>query len=229
MTNKKSKLEVKNTLKPKDVLEYLTENPDFISNNTDLFNKMFSLSKKNENLVTFENIRIKSLMNENYLLKSRLKDVINTANSNKKIQEKLSRLSNEVISFRKIKLLVNYIEEFIDKEFSSLKVNLNLIKLNGFYDLDTKYFSSNLDLINEIYLEKKPKIINKQEMKKYSLEKFSVNKVNSLVICPLGIEYPIGILLVQYKSEMMSADLKFDLLNSLAETISHSLEQFIQK
>jgi len=66
-------------------------------------------------------------------------------------------------------------------------------------------------------------------MKKYSLEKFSVNKVNSLVICPLGIEYPIGILLVQYKSEMMSADLKFDLLNSLAETISHSLEQFIQK
>lgn len=229
MTNKKSKLEVKNTLKPKDVLEYLTENPDFISNNTDLFNKMFSLSKKNENLVTFENIRIKSLMNENYLLKSRLKDVINTANNNKKIQEKLSRLSNEVISFRKIKLLVNYIEEFIDKEFSSLKVDLNLIKLNGFYELDPKYFSSNLDLINEIYLEKKPKIINKQEMKKYSLEKFSVNKVNSLVICPLGIEYPIGILLVQYKSEMMSADLKFDLLNSLAETISHSLEQFIQK
>jgi len=229
MTNKKSKLEVKNTLKSKDVLEYLTENPDFISNNTDLFNKMFSLSKKNENLVTFENIRIKSLMNENYLLKSRLKDVINTANSNKKIQEKLSRLSNEVISFRKIKLLVNYIEEFIDKEFSSLKVDLNLIKLNGFYDLDPKYFSLNLDLINEIFLEKKPKIINKQEMKKYSLEKFSVNKINSLVICPLGIEYPIGILLVQYKSEMMSADLKFDLLNSLAETISYSLEQFIQK
>ena len=128
-----------------------------------------------------------------------------------------------------IKLLVNYIEEFIDKEFSSLKVDLNLIKLNGFYDLDSKYFSSNLDLINEIFLEKKPKIINKQEMKKYSLEKFSVNKINSLVICPLGIEYPIGILLVQYKSEMMSADLKFDLLNSLAETISHSLEQFIQK
>ena len=142
MTNKKSKLEVKNTLKPKDVLEYLTENPDFISNNTDLFNKMFSLSRKNENLVTFENIRIKSLMNENYLLKSRLKDVINTANNNKKIQEKLSRLSNEVISFRKIRLLVNYIEEFIDKEFSSLKVDLNLIKLNGFYDLDPKYFSS---------------------------------------------------------------------------------------
>ena len=229
MTNKKSKLEVKNTLKPKDVLEYLTENPDFITNNVDLFNKMFSLSKKNENLVTFENIRIKSLINENYLLKNRLKDVINTANNNKKIQEKLSRLSNEVISFRKNKLLVNYIEEFIDKEFSSLKIDLNLIKLNGFYDLDQKYFSSNLDLINEIYLEKKPKIINKQEMKKYSLEKFSVNKVNSLVICPLGIEYPIGILLVQYKSEMMSADLKFDLLNSLAETISHSLEQFIQK
>ena len=158
MTNKKSKLEVKNTLKPKDVLEYLTENPDFISNNTDLFNKMFSLSRKNENLVTFENIRIKSLMNENYLLKSRLKDVINTANNNKKIQEKLSRLSNEVISFRKIRLLVNYIEEFIDKEFSSLKVDLNLIKLNGFYDLDPKYFSSNLDLINEIYLEKNQKL-----------------------------------------------------------------------
>ena len=54
MTNKKSKLEVKNTLKPKDVLEYLTENPDFISNNTDLFNKMFSLSRKNENLVTLK-------------------------------------------------------------------------------------------------------------------------------------------------------------------------------
>ena len=73
MTNKKSKLEVKNTLKPKDVLEYLTENPDFISNNTDLFNKMFSLSRKNENLVTFENIRIKSLMNEKLLTQKSLK------------------------------------------------------------------------------------------------------------------------------------------------------------
>jgi len=229
MVEKKKKIELKETLKRKDVLEYLVENPDFISDNIDLLNKMFSLSKNNENLITFENIRIKSLINENSLLKDRLKEVINTASNNKKIQEKLSKLSNEVISFREIKALVNYLEEFIDKEFSSLKVHINLVKLNGFYELDDKYFISNSDLINEVFLVKKPKILDKQEIKKHSLQKFSINKFNSLVLCPLGIEYPIGILFVQYKSEMMGVDFKFDLLNSLSETISHSLEQFIQK
>ena len=63
---------------------------------------------------------------------------------------------------------------------------------------------------------------------KYSLEKFITDK-ESLVICPLGIEYPTGIIYVRYKSEMMGIDLQFDLLTSLAETISYSLEQYIQK
>lgn len=229
MKIKKHKSEFKKILKSKDVLEYLIENPDFITNNVDLLNQMFSLSKQNENLITFENIRIKSLINENLLLKNRLSDLINTAKNNKKIQEKLSKLSNEVISFRKINKLVNYIEEYIEKEFSSLKIKFGLIRLNGFYELDSKYFFSNLDLINDIYLGKKTKIINDQEIKRYSLEKFQINKRNPLVICPLGIEYPIGVIFVQYKSEMMNLDLKFDLLDSLAEIISYSLEQFIQK
>ena len=51
----------------------------------------------------------------------------------------------------------------------------------------------------------------------------------SLVICPLGVEYPTGVILVRYKSEMMGVDLQFDLLRSLTETISYSLEQYIQK
>ena len=52
-------------------------------------------------------------------------------------------------------------------------------------------------------------------------EKFITDK-ESLVICPLGIEYPTGIIYVRYKSEMMGIDLQFDLLTSLAETISYS-------
>ena len=35
---------------------------------------------------------------------------------------------------------LNYIEEFIDKEFSSLRIDFSLIKFNGFSDLDKKYF-----------------------------------------------------------------------------------------
>ena len=150
---------------------------------------------------------------------------------NIKSAEDLKKKSTIVSEIEKKFTLFNakIIEEFIDKEFSSLKVHINLIKLNGFYELDDKYFISNSDLINEVFLVKKPKILDKQEIKKHSLQKFSINKFNSLVLCPLGIEYPIGILFVQYKSEMMGVDFKFDLLNSLSETISHSLEQFIQK
>ena len=56
-----------------------------------------------------------------------------------------------------------------------------------------------------------------------------IDNKGSIVICPLGIEYPIGVAFIKYKSEMMGLDLQFDLLNSLAETISYSLEQYIQK
>jgi len=38
----------------------------------------------------------------------------------------------------------------------------------------------------------------------------------------------VGIIFVKQKSEMMGIDLQFDLLESLALTISYSLEQYIQ-
>ena len=151
MEQKNKKKVSENTLLKKDVLEYLSKNPEFINNNLDLLNKMFALSKKDDNIITFENIRIKSLINENIFLKNKLKEIVKTAKDNKEIQEKLSKFSNEVISFRKVDLLINYIEEFIDREFPSIKINFNLIKLNGFDDLGTKYFSSNKDLINTIF------------------------------------------------------------------------------
>ena len=127
--------------------------------------------------------------------------------------------------------MVNYIETFIDKEFPSIKIEFSLIKFNGFIDLDEKYFSPNsdlVDLINNTFIEKKPILITKKTIEKYSLKKYIDNK-GSIVICPLGIEYPIGVAFIKYKSEMMGLDLQFDLLNSLAETISYSLEQYIQK
>ena len=229
MDQKNKKKVSENTLLKKDVLEYLSKNPEFINNNLDLLNKMFALSKKDENIITFENIRIKSLINENILLKDKLKEIVKTAKDNKEIQEKLSKFSNEVISFRKVDLLINYIEEFIDREFPSIKINFNLIKLNGFNDLGAKYFSSNKDLINTIFLKKTPILLTKAEIKLYSLEKFINNKNEALVVCPLGIEYPVGIIFVTYKSEMMGLNLQFDLLSSLTETISYSLEQYIQR
>ena len=143
----------------------------------------------------------------------------------------MSKFSNEVISFRKINPLVSYIENFIDNEFPSITIQFSLIKLNGFSELNKKYLSTNndlLNLINNTFLEKKPILITKDSIKKYSLEKYT-NKTDSLVLCPLGIEYPIGVIFVRYKSEMMGLDLQFDLLTSLTETISYTLEQFIQK
>ena len=128
-------------------------------------------------------------------------------------------------------MLINYIEDFVDKEFSSLRIDFSFIKFNGFSDLDKKYFPENnnlINLINNTFLEKNPILITKEIISKYSLGRFIHDK-ESLVICPLGVEYPTGVILVRYKSEMMGVDLQFDLLRSLTETISYSLEQYIQK
>ena len=105
-----------------------------------------------------------------------------------------------------------------------------MINFSGFSELDKKYFSSESEmknLINDIYLDKKPCLLSQEFIKKYSLEKY-INVSNSYVLCPLGIEYPVGIIFVKQKSEMMGNDLQFDLLESLAVTISYSLEQYIQ-
>ena len=231
MTLRKENKKSKKILSDNEVLEFLAENPNIINKNIDLFNKMFSFDKNKGNIISFEDIRIKSLIKENNSLKKKLEGIINTAKSNKKIQEKLSKFSNEVIAFRKIELLINYIEDFVYKEFSSLRIDFSLIKFNGFSDLDKKYFPENnnlINLINNTFLEKNPILITKEIINKYSLERLIQDK-ESLVICPLGIEYPTGVILVRYKSEMMGVDLQFDLLKSLTETISYSLEQYIQK
>ena len=231
MTLRKENKKSKKILSDNEVLEFLAENPNIINKNIDLFNKMFSFDKNKGNIISFEDIRIKSLIKENNSLKKKLEGIINTAKSNKKIQEKLSKFSNEVIAFRKIELLINYIEDFVYKEFSSLRIDFSLIKFNGFSDLDKKYFPENnnlINLINNTFLEKNPILITKEIINKYSLERLIQDK-ESLVICPLGVEYPTGVILVRYKSEMMGVDLQFDLLKSLTETISYSLEQYIQK
>ena len=231
MTLRKESKKQKKTLSENEVLEFLAENPKVINQNIDLFNQMFSFDKNKGNIISFEDIRIKSLIKENDSLKKKLKGIVDTAKSNKKIHEKLSKFSNEVIAFRGIEQLISYIEDFIDKEFSSLRIDFSLIKFNGFLGLDKKYFPENnnlINLINNTFLEKNPILITKEISQKYSLERFIQDK-ESLVICPLGVEYPTGVILVRYKSEMMGVDLQFDLLRSLAETISYSLEQYIQK
>ena len=231
MTLRKENKKSKKTLSENEVLEFLVDNPNVINKNIDLFNQMFSFDKNKGNIISFEDIRIKSLIKENNSLKKKLSGVVNAAKSNKKIQEKLSKFSNEVIAFRKIELLINYIEDFVDKEFSSLRIDFSFIKFNGFSDLDKKYFPENnnlINLINNTFLEKNPILITKEIISKYSLGRFIHDK-ESLVICPLGVEYPTGVILVRYKSEMMGVDLQFDLLRSLTETISYSLEQYIQK
>ncbi len=231
MTLRKETKKSKKTLSENEVLEFLADNPNVINKNIDLFNQMFSFDKNKGNIISFEDIRIKSLIKENNTLKKKLSGILNTAKSNKKIQEKLSKFSNEVIAFRKIELLINYIEDFVYKEFSSLRIDFSLIKFNGFSDLDKKYFPENnnlINLINNTFLAKNPILITKEIINKYSLERFIHDK-ESLVICPLGVEYPTGVILVRYKSEMMGVDLQFDLLRSLTETISYSLEQYIQK
>ena len=217
MTLRNKNKTTKKQLKKEDVLHYLSENPNFISDNIDLFNKIFSLNRNNGNIISFEDIRIKSLIKENNEIKKKIKEIVESAKNNKKIQEKLSKFSNEVISFRKINLLVDYIEDFIDKEFSSVEIKFNLIKFNGFSDLDNSYFTSDknfLSLINNTFIEKKPFLISIDSIEKYSLGKY-IKKKDSVVVCPLGIEYPIGVIFVKYKSEMMGLDLQFDLLNSL--------------
>ena len=231
MTLRDKNKEIKKQISEVDVLHYLAENPDVINNNIDLFNEIFSINKNNGNVISFEDVRIKSLIKENTEIKKKLKEIIDSASNNKKIQDKLFKFSNEVISYRNLNELVKYIENFIDKEFPSIEIELSLIKFNGFEDLEKKYYSSNsdlLDLINSTFIEKKPILISQSSIEKYSLKKY-LNSTGSVVVCPLGIEYPIGIALVKYKSEMMGLDLQFDLLNSLTETISHSLEQYIQK
>ena len=107
MTLRKESKKQKKTLSENEVLEFLAENPKVINKNIDLFNQMFSFDKNKGNIISFEDIRIKSLIKENNSLKKKLKGIVDTAKSNKKIHEKLSKFSNEVIAFRGIEQLIS--------------------------------------------------------------------------------------------------------------------------
>jgi uncharacterized protein YigA (DUF484 family) len=224
---KKNKQETK-FLSKGEVLKFLANNPELINDNLELFNNMFSLKKNKGNLISFEDIRIKSLINKNNELKNKISEIVKEAKKNKVIQEKLTKFSNEVISYKDINLLIKFIFVFMQEEFPSFDIELRLIKFNGFTDLDKKYLSSGNNLINDIFLEKKPIFVDKNIIKKYSLEKL-MNDKNSTIICSLGIEYPIGVIYVKYKNTINEEEYQFDLITSLTKTISYSLEQFIHK
>ncbi len=216
--------------KEKEVLEYLSDNPDIISKNIVFFNKIFSLKSSKDNIISFENIRINSLIKENNFLKQKLIEIIKLAKDYKKIQDKLSKFSHQIILINDINSLIKYTEDFIRKEFLSIEANFYFIKFNRFFDLNKKYFLYDkkvVSLIKYVFLKKRSILATKNIIEKYSIEKF-VKSTKQLVLCPLGVSKPSGIIFINYKSEMEEVDLQFDLLNLLSETISYSLEEYTQ-
>ena len=223
---KKNNAEIKDLSKD-DVIDYLIQNPNFINDNVDLLNQLFSLNKNEGNVISFEDIRIKSLINENNALKGKISEIINNAESNEIIQNKLYKFANELISKKDINELPGFIVEFIKKEFPTLNIELGLLNIKGFDNLDQKYFNYDIDLINEVFLQKNPVLLTNKYIRKYDLDKFKDEKC-SIVICPLGLDFPTGIMFVKYNSTMIEKNHQFDLLSSLAQTVSFSFNQFIQ-
>ena len=223
---KKNNSEIKDLSKD-DVIDYLIENPNFINDNVDLLNQLFSLNKNEGNVISFEDIRIKSLINENNSLKAKISEVINNAEANEIIQNKLYKFANELISKKDINELPSFIEEFIKKEFPTLNIELGLLEIKGLDNLDQKYFNYDIDLINEVFLQKNPILLTNKYIRKYALDKFKDEKC-SIVMCPLGLDFPTGIMFIKYNSTMIEKNHQSDLLSSLAQTVSFSFNQFIQ-
>ena len=123
---KKNNAEIKDLSKD-DVIDYLIENPNFINDNVDLLNQLFSLNKNEGNVISFEDIRIKSLINENNSLKEKISEIIHNAEANEIIQNKLYKFANELISKKDVNKLSSFIVEFIKKEFPTLNIELGLL------------------------------------------------------------------------------------------------------
>ena len=223
---KKNNAEIKDLSKD-EVIDYLIENPNFINDNVDLLNQLFSLNKNEGNVISFEDIRIKSLINENNSLKGKISEIIKNAEANEIIQNKLYKFANELISKKDINELPGFIVEFIKKEFPTLNIELGLLNIKGFNNLDQKYFNYDIDLINEVFLQKNPILLTNKFIRKYGLDKFKDEKC-SIVMCPLGLDFPTGIMFIKYNSTMIEKNHQFDLLSSLAQTVSFSFNQFIQ-
>ena len=188
---------------------------------------MFSLNKNEGNVISFEDIRIKSLINENNSLKAKISEIINNAEANEIIQNKLYKFANELISKKDVNKLSSFIVEFIKKEFPTLNIELGLLNIKGFDNLDQKYFNNDIDLINEVFLQKNPVLLTNKYIRKYDLDKFKDEKC-SIVMCPLGLDFPTGIMFIKYNSMMIEKNHQFDLLSSLAQTVSFAFNQFIQ-
>ena len=223
---KKNNAEIKDLSKD-EVIDYLIENPNFINDNVDILNQLFSLNKNEGNIISFEDIRIKSLINENNSLKAKISEIIENAEANEIIQNKLYKFANELISKKDINELPSFIVEFVKKEFPTLNVELGLLNIKGFDNLDQKYFDYDIDLINEVFLQKNVILLTNKYIRKYGLDKFKDEKC-SIVMCPLGLDFPTGIMFIKYNSTMIEKNHQFDLLSSLAQTVSFSFNQFIQ-
>jgi len=223
---KKNNAEIKDLSKD-EVIDYLIENPNFINDNVDLLNQLFSLNKNEGNVISFEDIRIKSLINENNSLKAKISEIINNAEANEIIQNKLYKFANELISKKDINELPSFIVEFIKKEFPTLNIELGLLNIKGLDNLDQKYFNYDIDLINEVFLQKNPILLTNKYINTYGLGKFKDEKC-SIVMCPLGLDFPTGIMFIKYNSMMIEKNHQFDLLSSLAQTVSFAFNQFIQ-
>ena len=92
-----------------------------------------------------------------------------------------------------------------------------VVYVSTFVDDDT--FQQIFSYIRNKHLQSRNKHINRIK---------SASLLTVRLSDPLGLDFPTGIMFIKYNSTMIEKNHQFDLLSSLAQTVSFAFNQFIQ-
>ncbi len=217
-------------LPEKSVTDYLRRHPDFFTYHEELLAKMEIPHAAKGNAISLIEKQLSVLRDENRHLQHQLENLILIAQHNEQLNQKIQRLITVLAA-------VNHLDEFFDTLYQILPAEFNteatvirlfmppppLIERPEFVEYDAQIF-----LLFENILEGNQLICGRLSDKQHDFL-FPENNVASVVLIPLGIPKPQGLLAMGSREvSRFHSGMSTDLLRYMGELISHLLQMWLR-
>ena len=213
----------------KDVRSFLRNHPDFFDNNSDILETMV-IHHKTDGAISIVERHLQKLQEKNKLLNEKLNHLIENADQNQKIFESVMTLTLKMLSAHDLKSFLDILSDSFKNDFKLEFYSLIL------FDEDISVDHPIVVSTSQIELEEKiPRLISLKEPigGQFSSEDFhalfnhSGQINNSVAICKIGSEIPLGFLAIGSSDHTVyhESDSRY-FLSHLSNLISQSLVKF---
>ena len=216
----------------KDVAEFLEQNPDFFMERSDLLLKI-RFPHNSGDAVSLLQYQTERLREQNANLHAKLMDLVNVARENDRLNERIHRLTLELIGTHSIDDVIDVLVELLHKQFHAQWARVYLFRHNHIDTVKHQDSIINQDESVNTHFENFFKANRPLcgRLKQQQLEVLfgeHAEQVSSAVLLPLGSHGKIGMVAIgSSDGHRFHSSMGTIYLNQMAENISQAIKRYL--